>query len=224
MNSFSIDKVNKLIGVDESYQAPDALMKILWDKSKREKLFMKFLNISHNVSDDWFRDYFQDVQSDRGKKKQDFTPLSVSKLMVRLADNGSTYFEPAAGTGGILINRWNSDRLKTTPFDYLPSKYFYQVEELGDSAIPFLIFNILIRGMNATVVYGDSLSRGVKQVFFCQNENDDFLGFSSLNVMPHSEQVKKYFKVNEWVRSPLNHIESKKIPSRLSKLIMEADK
>lgn len=37
MNSFSIDKVNELIGVEESYQAPDALMKILWDKSKREK-------------------------------------------------------------------------------------------------------------------------------------------------------------------------------------------
>lgn len=50
-------------------------------------------------------------------------------------------------------------------------------------------------------------------------DKDDWWG-----IMPHSEQVKKYFKVNEWVRSPLNHIESKKIPSILSKLIMEADK
>lgn len=218
-NKFNADTVNQLIGVKEAYQAPDALMKILWDKSKREKLFKKFLRISTDVSDDWFRQYFQDVQADRTKKKQDFTPASISKLMTKLTHGGHEYYEPAVGTGGILIQRWYSDCLKHTPLVYQPAMYFYHVEELGDSALPFLLFNILIRGMNATVVHGDSLERTVNQVYFCQNDNNDFLQFSSLNVMPHSKVVANEFQTKEWLAEPIKHIESTDYPGYLKATI-----
>lgn len=216
---FDIKTVNSLIGVRESYQAPDALMKILWNKVEREKLFGRFLKRSSNLNDDWFRKYFQDVQGDRTQKKQDFTPASISRLMVELTNPGHDYFEPAAGTGGILIKRWINDCKKHSPILYQPSMYFYEVEELGDSALPFLLFNILIRGMNAVVIHGDSLERTINQVYFVQNEKDDFLSFSSLNVLPHSKAVAEAFDVKKWMDKPIEHIESKKYPEHIEKII-----
>lgn len=37
---FDLETVDKLLGVDESYKAPDALFKITFDKTKREKLIV----------------------------------------------------------------------------------------------------------------------------------------------------------------------------------------
>ena len=104
------------------------------------------------------------------KRKQDFTPPELATIINKVVGNsGHQYFEPAAGTGALLVDRWNNDRLKESPFTYAPSHYFYEVEELSDACVPFLLFNILIRGMNAIVIHGNSLSRDIKQVYFCQN-------------------------------------------------------
>ncbi|MEE6710556.1 N-6 DNA methylase, partial [Lacticaseibacillus paracasei] len=123
-----------------------------------------------DVSHDWFSEYFMSVQADRKDKKQDFTPESISKLVNMLvgSNDSSEYYEVAAGTGSMMIQRWQQDRLKHKPWDYRPSMYFYHLEELGDSALPFLIFNCAIRGMNATIVHGDSLTRAARQVYFIQ--------------------------------------------------------
>jgi len=118
---FGIKQVNELIGVNESYQAPDALMKIVMNKPEREKLFHAFLDINTDVSRDWFREYFQAVQADRGEKKQDFTPQSLIDVMTAIIPAGNSYFEPAAGTGGITVTRWYQDCLKTPFWDYRPS-------------------------------------------------------------------------------------------------------
>lgn len=37
---FDLETVDKLLGVDESYRAPDVLFKITFDKTKREKLIV----------------------------------------------------------------------------------------------------------------------------------------------------------------------------------------
>ena len=37
---FDLETVNKLLGIDESYRAPDVLFKITLDKTKREKLIV----------------------------------------------------------------------------------------------------------------------------------------------------------------------------------------
>lgn len=212
----SVDKINKLIGVSESYQAPDKLMEIMLDKPKREKLFRRFLSeYTTDVDYDWFRDYFEQVQADRKQKKQDFTPNAVSEIAHKLVDEQGSYFEAAAGTGGMLVKRWVQDRNHYTPFNYYPHLFMYQLEELGDSAIPFLLFNIAIRGMNATVFYGDSLTRKCKQIFFIQNDEDNFLGFSSVNVMPRTKAIEREFNIKSWADEkkypPLDHVESEKV-------------
>ncbi|MEJ7220636.1 N-6 DNA methylase [Staphylococcus gallinarum] len=188
-----LTKINKLLGIKESYKAPDRLMEILYmDKQERDKYFMKFLEaFDKDVTYDWFHDYFQDEHADRKNQKQDFTPQSVSRLLSEMVGTeGKTYYEPAAGTGGILIERWNQDRMKHSPFDYEPRYYYYTAEELSDRAIPFLLFNMLIRGMNGNVVQCDVLTRESTGAFFIQNDANDFMGFSSLNLLPYNEDTE----------------------------------
>lgn len=188
-----LTKINKLLGIKESYKAPDRLMEILYmDKPERDKYFMDFLNaFDKDVTYDWFHDYFQDEHADRKNQKQDFTPQSVSRLLSEIVGpEGNTYYEPAAGTGGILIERWNQDRMKHSPFDYEPRDYYYTAEELSDRAIPFLLFNMLIRGMNGNVVQCDVLTRESTGAFFIQNDANDFMGFSSLNLLPYNEDAE----------------------------------
>jgi len=99
-------KINELLEIDDSYKAPEALMKLLRDKEKREKVFIEFLELfNFDVTYDWFHEYFQDEHADRKNKKQDFTPASVGKLLAELVGDpesiDGTRYEPCAGTGSI---------------------------------------------------------------------------------------------------------------------------
>lgn len=192
------DKINKLLGVNDSYKAPERIMEILHNKTEREHLFKSFLEaFDYDVSYDWFHDYFQDEHADRRKKKQNFTPTSVGKLLAELL-GGKPYEETVdicAGTGGLTIQKWNRDRMQHSPFDYYPSYYLYFCEELSDRAIPFLLFNTMIRGMNAVIIHGDVISRKSYGVFFVQNDDDDFLHFSNLYLMPYTKSVEDFLGI-----------------------------
>ncbi len=72
---------------------------------------------------------------------------------------------------------------------------------MSDRAIPFLIFNMAIRGMNGVVTQCDSLERKAKEVYFIRNDSDNFLGFSEVIKMPHTEDVEKELNIHEWVTS-----------------------
>lgn len=139
---------NKLLGVKESYQASYELEKIIFDRTQREEMFGRFLAERSDLSFDWFTEYFQEEQADRKEKKQDFTPDSVVQIASRLLGDTDSNADICAGTGGLTIKRWNENK----------NARFY-CEEFSDRAIPFLLFNLSIRNMNATVWHGDSLSR-----------------------------------------------------------------
>lgn len=209
MQEFGLENVNKLLGINESFKAPDRIMELIFNKEKREELFNEFLKISTDMSFDWFHKYFEEEQAQRKTDKQDFTPQSVANLLSSLASQGKTYFEPAAGTGGITITRWWEDCLKESPFKYMPHEHFYYCEEMSDRAIPFLLFNLAIRGMNAIVWHGDSLERCCRGIFFIENSNDNAMGFSDINVMPYNEEVKNEFNVQEWAGEKYSeHVET----------------
>lgn len=210
---------HELLEIDDKYKAPDKLMKILYDREKRENIFRELLDFNWRVDFDWFHEYFQEEHAERKTKMQDFTPSSVSKVISQITDEkrqvddsetflevlkklceeeqfeGMTRLDVAAGTGGITITKWNEDRMNHSPFTYKPSYYLYYCEELSDRSIPFLLFNLLIRGMNAVVIHGDSLTRNCKGVFFVQNSKDDHMRFSELNLMPYNKNTEKMFKV-----------------------------
>jgi len=208
--------INELLEINDSYQAPQRLMEILFNQERREKLFREMLSQNHDVSFDWFHEYFEAEHADRKEKKQDFTPNSIATLISKLVGTGEgSNLDVAAGTGGITITKWQEDRMKESPFTYKPSEHYYQCEELSDRAIPFLLFNLLIRGMNATVLHGDSLTRKFKGVFFIQNEKDDHMLFSSLNVVPDSASLREFLMINNYENDYPKHIESKEFPEHL---------
>lgn len=205
----TFDEINKIFGVEEAFMAPTALWKILFDRDRREKMFRELLELHHyDLSYDWFHIYFQAEHADRKVKKQDFTPQSVARLLKKLVgrDEG-TYFECACGTGGLVIEFWNQNRLKQMPWDYNPMEHFFQLEELSDRTVPFLLVNLMVRGMNAVVVHGDSLTRAAKGVFFVQNFENHSLHFSDLNVFPYTKMTEELFHVKFEKKVYPEHVE-----------------
>lgn len=195
---FTAKIVNELLNINDSYKAPEALFKIMLDDEKRPRLFDKFLEIDCDVSRDWFVDYFQEEHAERKRFNQDFTPATVTTLLSEIVGGGKNYFEPAAGSGGLMISAWDRTRKATSVFEYDPREYWYQVEELSDRAVPFLIFNMAIRGMNGVILHGDSLERTFKNVYFIRNDTSDFLRYSEVLVMPKTDDLKNELNIKEW--------------------------
>lgn len=217
MVKFDVKTVNDLLGIDDAFKAPERLMEILLKKEEREELFGNFLKIDTNLDYDWFHEYFETEQAERKSKKQDFTPNSVARLANAITSEPrqTDYYEMAAGTGGMMITRWAynvkedpaftgkikstmaDDILTSSIFTYSPRTYWYHLEELSDRAIPFLLFNAAIRGINAVIIQCDSLSRKAKRAFYVENDSDDFLAFSDILEVPKTDKFAKFLNV-EW--------------------------
>ncbi|WP_270996594.1 N-6 DNA methylase [Listeria seeligeri] len=129
-------------------------MKILLEDAKRQQVFNEFLSITSDLSKEWFQGYFEAEHADRKNKKQDFTPSSASQICAEIVGASDRYFEAAAGTGGMMIQYWNNNQ-----------NAFFEVEELSDRAIPFLLFNMSIRKMTGIIRHGDSLKREFKEIY-----------------------------------------------------------
>jgi type I restriction enzyme M protein len=121
---------------------------------RRNVLFETFIAEEQDLSFDWFTEYFQAEQSDRKNKKQDFTPDGIVTLTSLLLGSTISSADICAGTGGLTIKRWSENK----------DASFY-CEEFSDRALPFLLFNLAIRNVNAIVRHGDSLTRNFKVTY-----------------------------------------------------------
>jgi Type I restriction-modification system methyltransferase subunit len=209
--TFTTEQFNQILGIDDSYKAPDALMKVMLDKEKREQLFREFLKLERDTSYDWFQSYYEAEQAQRKDKKQDFTPMSVATLLSKLTgeDEPHIFTDTTAGNGGVLIKAW---RHNADPFSN-PSEYWFVAQELSDRSIPFLIFNFAIRGWNGLIYHGDSLEGKYKNIYFIQNTENNWLGFSDVNVVLRNNfdnDDKEWLGINEFYgEQAIEHIESK---------------
>ncbi|WP_037581453.1 N-6 DNA methylase [Sporolactobacillus terrae] len=150
----TIQKINELMGISESFQASYKLSEIMHDEQRRNDLFEAFLTEEQDLSFDWFTEYFQAEQSDRKNKKQDFTPDGIVTLTSSLLGSTVSNADICAGTGGLTIKRWAENK----------NASFY-CEEFSDRALPFLLFNLAVHNMNAVVRHGDSLTRNFKATY-----------------------------------------------------------
>lgn len=182
----TIQQINKVLKVDDAYKQPAKLLSLMLDSTKRVETFEQFLEIEKDLSYEWFQQAFEDEHADRKNKKQDFTPQSLSELMARLLDDGTTYFESTAGNGGIMIQAWNRNK-----------KQWFHAEELSDRSIPFLIFNMSIRGMHGAILHGDSLTREFKNVYFINNAKND--KYSDVIIMPKVDALAKQLDIRKWL-------------------------
>lgn len=194
------DQINNILGTNDSYKQPAKLLELMLDEKQRIQAFYDFLELETNMSYEWFQEAYELEHADRKGNKQDFTPHSVANLITRLTldDSPTHYFESACGNGGIMIQHWNEQRLRVGIGNYNPKSFWYQVEELSDRSLPFLIFNMAIRGMNGTILHGDSIERVFKDVYFIRNMRDDYGGFSEVIKMPKTEVLQRELKIEKW--------------------------
>lgn len=184
----TLSKVNRILGITESYKAPEAMMNMLFDEQMRENKFKQFLEaFDYEMDREWFYEYFEDEHADRKNKKQDFTPESVSRLMAEILRSNDmdkegyeVIEEPAAGCGSTIIQHWNYTRKGTLPWTFRPDDYLYVLTEKASKTIPFLLFNLMIRGMNALVFHGDSLTQEYEAVYWIYNEKNTAMVFSDI--------------------------------------------
>ena len=122
---------------------------ILYEKvlSNDKNFFSEYEKISDNKKD-YIQSLWQYYQADRDEKKQDFTPKSLSKLLARLAGNAESFYDCCGGSGALTTEYF----LSTNAKDIL-------VEELDVNVIPFLLFNLCLRNVNATVICGNALTK-----------------------------------------------------------------
>lgn len=196
----TLSKVNKVLGITESYKAPERIMQMLFDPGQREKMFFGFMDVfNHDLSSEWFYQYFEDEHADRKNRGQDFTPESVSKLTAELlsrkAEGLSIIEEPAAGCGSMVIQHWNGTRKGVLPWDYRPDDYLYILGEKTSKTIPFLLLNLMIRGMNAIVIHGDSLTREAEDIYWICNEANQAMCFSDIYKAEHTERIAEMFDI-----------------------------
>lgn len=147
--------INQLFGIRESYELPERLLPILLDKQKRESLFYKFLQFDVDMSHDLLRDYFQTNHAARSQLKQDYTPDCLCDLIALLMPETNRVIDICSGTGALTIGT--------------NKRHYIQCEELSEMSIAILLFNLAIRGMNATVLKKDVLSREVQRAYIVKN-------------------------------------------------------
>lgn len=195
----STEKINEILNVNDSYKQPAKLLEQMLDADKRVEIFHKFLELETNMSYEWFQGAFELEHADRKGNKQDFTPQSVGKLLSKLTNTGTRYYEVACGNGGIMIQHWNEQRMQVGIGNYNPTAFWHQVEELSDRSLPFLIFNMAIRGMNGVILHGDSISREFDNVYFIRNMSNQYGHFSEVIVMPKTDELMKELNIKKWI-------------------------
>ena len=165
-------KINELFGIKESFELPEKLMSVLMDKAEREKVFCEFLQYDFDFSHDCLRDYFQDEHSARSALKQDYTPDCLCDLISALMPETNRIIDICSGTGALTIGTNRN--------------VYFQCEELSKMSIPILLFNLAIRGMNATVLQKNVLDRTVEKVFKITNNGQ----FSDIDICINYNEEK----------------------------------
>jgi hypothetical protein len=99
------------LGIRDTRLIPEALMEVLFgDPANRHKFYRAMLEANDFAMDrEWFQPIYEAELSERGQKKQDFTPAAASQLAAMITDNGARrqgILEPTAGNGSMIIAKW----------------------------------------------------------------------------------------------------------------------
>lgn len=164
--------INALFGIRESFELPEKLLTVLMDKAEREKIFNEFLQYDFDFSHDGLRDYFQDEHAARSELKQDYTPDCICDLISMLMPETDKIIDICSGTGALTIGTGRN--------------VYFQCEELSKMSVPILLFNLAIRGMNATVLQKNVLDRTVEKIYKVTNNGQ----FSDIDICINFKEEK----------------------------------
>ena len=65
----TLSKVNRILRISDSYEAPAKVLEILQKPEERKEIFFQFMKeFDYDLSYEWFYNYFQDEHADRKKQ------------------------------------------------------------------------------------------------------------------------------------------------------------
>lgn len=167
--------INELIGIKESFELPDKLMKILLNEEEKNKLLNKFLEYDIDLKCDFLRDYFQEQHSNRNDLKQDYTPDCICEILSKLKKDNNKFLDVCSGTGALTISNL-----------YNNNKIYVQCEELSSRSIPVLLLNLIIRNIDGIVVQKDVLNNDIKNIYKLESSNK----FSNIKIINEIQEEK----------------------------------
>ena len=138
----------------ETHELPTKMMERLLDDEKRYGILESYRQTFSDLTHDYLRDFFQDSAADRKALKQDYTPDSICQIVAHLAGKPERCLDMCAGTGALTIGVWKES----------PQTEFICME-LSTMAVPFLLLNLSVRGIEATVVQGDVLTEEIQTIY-----------------------------------------------------------
>ena len=166
--------INELIGIKESFELPDKLIKILLNEEEKDKLLNKFLEYDIDLKYDFLRDYFQEQHSNRNDLKQDYTPDCICEILSRLKKDNNKILDVCSGTGALTIsNLYNN-------------KIYVQCEELSSRSIPILLLNLIIRNVDGLVVQKDVLKNEITTIYKLESTDQ----FSNIKIIDELQEEK----------------------------------
>lgn len=140
-------KLKTLLGIDDVSEAHGKLLNIL--SGDTDEFFTEWLEFCPDLTTDYLQPIFQYYMADRKEKMQDYTPKTLAEALCKIAgvQNGGKVYDMCAGSGALTIQAWNINK-----------NCEFICQEFDERVIPFLLFNLAMRNISATVIHGDVLS------------------------------------------------------------------
>lgn len=135
-------KICDLFGCISTDTLPDKIMFALFSQNPII-YFDRYKELCPNLTVDWLQRVYQFYHADRKEKKQDYTPVSLAKLVSLLSymPGEKLVYDCCCGSGALTIQKWSTN----------PDLKFV-CEELDERVMPILLFNLCIRNIEATAI------------------------------------------------------------------------
>lgn len=131
------------------------------NQTEKIKEFAKL--IEYDMKTDHLQKIYQYYYADRENKGQDYTPKSLASLVSKLSqdENETECLDMCCGSGALTIQKWiDNHNLK------------FELEEFDENVIPFLLFNMMLRNIDAEVRHKDVLSNETFNIYKISKTND----------------------------------------------------
>lgn len=153
------DEVLNIFEIKDISDLKNALIEVTLNN--KFEYYKKFKELVKDLNVDWLQMIYQYYQADREKNKQDFTPLCLAKLVSKLSENEEEVIDMCSGSGALVIQKWSiNNNLK------------FICKELDENVIPYLLFNLAVRNINAKVYHMDVLQDEVFHIYMVKSEDE----------------------------------------------------
>lgn len=147
------DKMLELLDTKSTNEIADKIFDVV--KNNNIEIYEQFTQlVNGDLSKDWLQKIYQYHLADREEKKQDYTPYSLARLAGMLAGDSNEVIDMCAGSGALTIQKWN-----------LNHDIKFELYELDENVIPFLLFNMAVRNIECTVYHANILSEEIYNTF-----------------------------------------------------------